>query len=97
MPTGPLVGVLETIHFEEVSLRLSHGDALIMFSDGVTEARSPDGELFGLERLRAVLAPRAGAGADEIARAVHEAVLAFGTGRPHDDIALLVLRAVRAA
>ncbi len=97
VPTGALVGVLETIHFEEAAFRLAPGDVLVMFSDGVTEARSPDGELFGLERLSAVLAPRAGAGADEIARAVHEAVLAFGTGRPHDDIALLVLRAAPAA
>lgn len=97
MPTGPLVGVLASTLFEEASFRLAAGDTLIMFSDGLTEARSPDGELFGVERLRAELASRAGAGADEIARAVDEAVLSFGTGRPHDDVALLVLRAVPAA
>lgn len=94
VPTGPLIGVLPTTHFEERAFRLSAGDVLVLFSDGVTEARSPDGELFGVERLRAVLSPRAGAGADEIARAVDEAVMAFGTGRPRDDVALLVLRAV---
>ncbi len=96
VPTGPLVGVLATTHFEEASLRLAAGDALVLFSDGVTETRSPDGELFGIERLSALLGSRAGAGADELAQAVNEAVLAYGTGRPHDDIALLVLRVVPA-
>ncbi len=63
VPTGPLVGVLATTHFEETTFRLAAGDALVLFSDGVTEARSPRGELFGVERLSALLGSHAGAGA----------------------------------
>ena len=93
VPGGPLIGVLAATTFEEVIFRLAPGDALVLFSDGVTEARSPDGGLFGVERLSALLAARAGKGADEIAQAIDEAVHAFGEGRPYDDIALLVVRA----
>jgi serine phosphatase RsbU (regulator of sigma subunit) len=43
VPTGPAVGMLAGATFETASVRLEHGDALLAFSDGVTEARGADG------------------------------------------------------
>jgi sigma-B regulation protein RsbU (phosphoserine phosphatase) len=52
---GLLLGIFEEAVYEDVSVRLSPGDALVLFSDGVTEAAGPDGEMFGEERVLACL------------------------------------------
>ena len=51
-----MVGAIPAFVFETARTRLAPGEALVLFSDGVTEARSPAGELFGTDRLRDVLA-----------------------------------------
>ena len=86
--TGSLVGVLTEVEFRDQAVRLRPGDLLVLYTDGVTEARL-DGEFFGDERLhRSVLAHREGpAQADGI---VGE-VLDFQGGRARDDIAVVVL------
>jgi PAS domain S-box-containing protein len=77
--------------FEDVSTVLRPGDALVLYTDGVTEARR-DGSLFGEARLRAVLRETAGCPAHRMADAVQSAVEDFG-GTPNDDMALLVATA----
>lgn len=47
----PPVGVLDPYPFERRELQLQPGDRLLLFTDGVSEARSPGGELFGVERV----------------------------------------------
>ena len=71
---------------------LAPGDALVLYTDGVIEARR-ERELFGEERLAALVrdvGPR-GLDADAIADAIREATVAFA-GSTEDDIAILVLR-----
>jgi serine phosphatase RsbU (regulator of sigma subunit) len=69
------------------------GDTLLLFSDGVTEARSPAGDLFGVERLQAVLDLHADASAVELVREVRETVAEFARhGSLADDLTLLVVR-----
>ncbi len=75
--------------YEEVSFRLEPGDALLMYTDGVTEARNPDGELYGAERLRAVVAG-GGPGVEELGRAVLGDVQRFSAGWPAGDDLTLV-------
>ena len=70
---------------------LGPGEALIRFTDGVTEGRGAGG-MFGDGPLGAVLAASAGLDADGIAAAVTQAALDFQGGRTQDDLALLVLR-----
>ena len=90
--TGPLLGVLPTVNLRDHSVTLRPGEVVVLYTDGVTEARGADGE-FGEERLREVLAGCSGFHAADVADAVDQAVSAHLGGRPRrDDMALLVLR-----
>jgi sigma-B regulation protein RsbU (phosphoserine phosphatase) len=53
--SGLIVGILPDASYEPRQMTLSPGDLLLMYTDGVTEARSPDDEEFGTERLRSLL------------------------------------------
>jgi sigma-B regulation protein RsbU (phosphoserine phosphatase) len=87
---GTLIGIIPEPLLVDVGVELASGDALVMFTDGVTESRL-DGELFGTERLAAVLREEAGRSAQEIATAVHLAVT-HGSPDTRDDVAVVVLR-----
>jgi serine phosphatase RsbU (regulator of sigma subunit) len=89
--SGRLLGVVPGIELETVETDLGPGDALICFTDGVTEGRGASG-MFGDGPLAEVLAASAGRDADGIAAAVTAAALEFQGGRTQDDLALLVLR-----
>jgi serine phosphatase RsbU (regulator of sigma subunit) len=90
---GPLLGVLPEAEFTEATIDLRDGDALVLYTDGVIEARPPGGAFFGEERLAEVVASCTGRTADGIARRVELAVLDHLGGLPEDDVAILVLRA----
>jgi len=89
---GSLVGVLDDAEFHDVGLRLAPGDALALYTDGATEARSGD-QLFGEGRLRATLEAAAGRPAQEIVTRLIESIRSFQSGTQRDDLALLVIRA----
>jgi sigma-B regulation protein RsbU (phosphoserine phosphatase) len=89
---GTLVGVLDEAEFHDVGFRLAPGDALVLYTDGATEARDGD-EQFGEERLLATLAAARGCDAEGIVTAVVDAIRSFQSGSPRDDLALLVVRA----
>jgi phosphoserine phosphatase RsbU/P len=88
---GSLLGVLPDPTFEDRSLSLAPGDALVFYTDGVIEGRGSNGPLdeVGLAQL---VASCAGDGADAIAARVEDAAVAAQDGNPRDDIAVLVLR-----
>jgi serine phosphatase RsbU (regulator of sigma subunit) len=88
---GTLLGVVPDPDFEESSERLSRGDAIVFYTDGVTDARVPGG-FFGEERLMELVASCAGFPADAIAARIEAAALDAQEGQPHDDIAVVVLR-----
>jgi sigma-B regulation protein RsbU (phosphoserine phosphatase) len=88
-PTGALLGVYAGVRLTDTVLELRPGDALVLYTDGVTEARRA-GDFFGEDRLRASLvgSPRS---AGSLAHDLLGAVLAFQEGPPADDIAILAL------
>lgn len=49
------IGVLENEQFKQKTISFEPGDRFLLYSDGLTEARSPGGELFGIERLQAYM------------------------------------------
>ncbi|ROT33880.1 SpoIIE family protein phosphatase [Micromonospora sp. HM5-17] len=88
---GTALGLLDSVTSPATELRLDPGDALIFFTDGVTERRRGR-ELFGLDRLRAAAVPLAGYSAEVVAARLRSAVIGFSVESPRDDIAILVLR-----
>jgi PAS domain S-box-containing protein len=91
---GTMLGVADGADLEDVELELLPGDALAVYTDGVTDARRPGGERFGTERLLGALRSAAGGSARELAEAVESAVREHAPGTPADDRAILVLRAL---
>jgi serine phosphatase RsbU (regulator of sigma subunit) len=90
---GIALGVLEDIELQEREIDVAPGDLLVFYTDGVTEAMDADGQPFGVERLRQVLAADPGASADQAVSAVVDAVRAFTGDAPQsDDIAIFVVR-----
>mgnify|MGYP001031282177 CR=1 FL=1 len=74
-------------------IRFDPGDAIVLYTDGVTEAESPDGELFGTERLCRSVRAHGHGNAEEIVHGVIDDVIAhIGTQKIHDDITLVVMR-----
>ena len=94
---GTLLGILTEIHLPVAVTTLWAGDAVVLYTDGATEARRRTGERvveqFGEEQLRGVLSSARGAGAADIAARVETSVLDFQAGHLADDLAVLVLRA----
>ncbi len=88
---GPVLGVLEGAEYQQAHVALTPGDRLVLFTDGLTEARSPGDEEFGEERLlEAVIEHRACSAPSLQARLVN-AVASFTAGQLHDDATLIVL------
>ena len=88
---GPLLGVVPAVVHPDVIVTLGPGDALVCFTDGVTEGRGPDG-MFGDERLAELLAASAGLDAGALVDRIVDAAVAFQGGRSQDDLAVLALR-----
>jgi serine phosphatase RsbU (regulator of sigma subunit) len=88
---GTALGLLDTIATPAATVPLGPGDALVFYTDGVTERRRGR-ELFGPERLRETAAPLAGYSADVVAARLRTAAINFSPEDPRDDIAILVLR-----
>ena len=92
---GPIIGLGELVPFDEAETRLAPGDRLVLYTDGVVEQVDPDGDQFGVERLRDVLAHARRLPLGASCERVMAALRAFAGGRagaPHeDDITLLTL------
>lgn len=91
--TGMLLGVFPTVELTDDKVVLHPGDALVLVTDGVLEARDDDGSEFGLERLTELLETCAGRSAEGIARRIERSVLDHRGERADDDLAVVVLRA----
>ena len=74
-------------------LPFESGDIIILHTDGVTEAESPSGELFGFDRLCTSAHDHRSGSADEIVRGIiADLMVHIGTQKIHDDITLVVMR-----
>jgi sigma-B regulation protein RsbU (phosphoserine phosphatase) len=88
---GLVLGIEPAQHYEEVRATLDIGGAVVLYTDGVIEARR-DGELYGLERLDRVLSERRDLPASELAKFVLDDCRAFARGELADDCAVVVVR-----
>jgi len=89
--SGFILGAVGDAGYEEGSGSIGPGEAMLLYTDGVTEARNPQGAFYGDTRLRALLGGLAGSAADDVRRAVVEDVGEFRAGADaHDDLTILV-------
>jgi sigma-B regulation protein RsbU (phosphoserine phosphatase) len=92
--TATMLGAFLTWDCTEGEGELRRGDTLLLYSDGVTEAFSSDGEEFGDDRLEEVFREHGDRAASEIVHAVADAVAAFSGGSRSDDVTVVALRGV---
>ena len=92
--TGFPVGLVDERPYEVARLRLDPGDTLLLYTDGLSEARLPSGEEYGEGRIERALAAHAGAGRPrQVVRALRQDLDSFLGETPRDDdLTLLVLR-----
>jgi serine phosphatase RsbU (regulator of sigma subunit) len=88
---GLALGIEPGQNYDELRGELPTGGALVVYTDGVIEARQ-DSEMYGEERLDALLAEKAGLQAAALARAVVDDCRAFAGGDLADDCAVVVIR-----
>lgn len=88
---GDLLGVLEDVDYGSGSAHMAPGDALVLFTDGVTEARAADGSFFE-DRLEDAVTQQGAGDARGVAERLAAAVVAFRTTGA-DDVAVLVAEA----
>ncbi len=90
--TGLPLGLLDVAEYETKTLQLEPGDKIVMFSDGLTEAESADGEFFDKTRFQKTLLAHAALGCKELHAKLVEAVEDFSEhAELSDDITMLVL------
>lgn len=87
------VGIFADTIYRNNVLRVTEGDCLILYTDGITEAENGQGEWFGFERLRRAAEESADAAPLQLNQAIYQSVLGFCNGYAQtDDIAVMTLR-----
>jgi sigma-B regulation protein RsbU (phosphoserine phosphatase) len=88
-PTGPAVGMMPNMPFNIQQIQLDPGDILVGYTDGVTEARAPEDELFSRHRLQSLLEQPNGSVSDLLER-IKSSLFSFIDIAPrHDDVTML--------
>jgi len=93
-PSGLALGIEPDQEYPAERVRLEPGSTVVLFTDGVIEARR-EGELYGEERLERLLATRRGLAAQELAEAILADCRAFSGGELGDDCAIVCLKLAR--
>ncbi len=90
---GLPLGIIPNAEYREGRTQLHPGDVLVIYSDGVSEAVSPEGEEFGAARLYEVVANNLAASAAGIRDRIEAALTKFARGTPAaDDITLVIVK-----
>jgi sigma-B regulation protein RsbU (phosphoserine phosphatase) len=90
---GFVIGGMENTKFVSEKITLKPGDIFFLYTDGVTEAKNPENQLFSDERLKQILSNLKGKDVTEIIQEVRAEVDTFAQGTPQfDDITMLALK-----
>lgn len=92
LPHGPgmALGMWENIVVDKLSLNPPPGSTLLLYTDGLTDCRNPEGESFGLERIKQTLCGLVGRPAQEVCDTMLETLMTFADGASQDDDVTLV-------
>jgi serine phosphatase RsbU (regulator of sigma subunit) len=90
-----IVGAFPFARYESAALRLEPGDILLAYSDGLTEAENPQGEMLGEDRVKNVMLEEAPSGSERLEKQLLDTIQTFTAGRSlTDDITLIILERV---
>ncbi len=94
--SGMPVGLMEGGAYERLQFTLDHGDTMVIYTDGITEAESPAEEEYGTDRLRDIVVQHRNDSLEDLAKAIATDLDAFASGVPyHDDRTLMIARRER--
>jgi phosphoserine phosphatase RsbU/P len=90
---GPVIGLLEDCVYKNCTIELESGDVLVAYTDGLSEARNPEGEEFGEERLAQIVVDNAGLPADEMRERIIAGIRGWQRDAPqHDDMTMVIVK-----
>jgi serine phosphatase RsbU (regulator of sigma subunit) len=89
---GGVLGVAGTMGYENHEARLDLGDLLVLYTDGLLEARAPKGEPYGRDRLLRACEAMANEPAEEVPESLFLSAFSFAEGHLTDDVAIVALR-----
>jgi sigma-B regulation protein RsbU (phosphoserine phosphatase) len=90
---GTVIGAFHNCTYEQETVQMQSGDALVAYTDGLTEAVDPFGKEFGEQRLRRIIAQSAHLPANELIEKIIGSVRAWcAETPPHDDLTLVVMK-----
>lgn len=93
---GGVLGVSGGMRYENHDAHLDVGDLIVMYTDGLVDARSPRGDTWGVDRLLHACAKIAGESAETVPESLFMSAFGFSEGRLADDIAIVALRRTEA-
>ncbi len=93
-PTGPAIGLMHNPAFTSETLRFGAGDLVVLYTDGLVEARNAAGDFFGEERLARYLRHHHQEAAEGFLAGLLKAAARFAGGDIQDDVALMVVKVV---
>ena len=93
-PTGPAVGLMPDIKFGAHEIQLDPGDLLVGYTDGVTDARSPEGEVYTRDRLQSLLRQPFKSASETIERVKTNLFAFIDIAARGDDVTMLAVQRV---
>lgn len=93
--SGVPVGIIPGQTYQEEMIQLAPHDLLVMYTDGVTEAKAEDGSMFGIEKLKRLIEENSSLSAHDLFLKIQAGIKEFiGQAPPFDDMTLIVVRVV---
>ncbi len=90
---GLVIGVKADFEYDQTKMKLSHGDTLVFYTDGITEALNPQTEEFGDQKLLDIIVNYPYRSAEELRNFIYEEMIRFTQGESqYDDLTLIVLQ-----
>lgn len=89
---GILIGAVPEATYEDCSIELPEGSWLILYTDGLTEARNEEGEFFGLQRVLELLQTHPGNSPQRLVNRIYDEVRKFTNGKLSDDFSVMAIR-----
>lgn len=90
---GTFLGIFEDNNFEERQKKIAPGDLIILYTDGITEAKNKQGEFFGVRKLEEVIKKNIELGPSDLLNKIYQKIQEFTDGEPpRDDITLLIIK-----